>query len=167
MTFLSYSPQRRCASNIVNNVSERHFHLCGEQLKISKKSSNQPPKKHPKSMKNRPGSLPKRHAKNKWTKNLKKIGKVWILGSNLVPGEGKNYALFAYFSSLGHPWGPKWFQDSSQELLGLPKLNLFMILGRFFIHLLSFVVFRWICPSPSAGTVAGLAGMGSWIIIKR
>ena len=35
---------------------------------------------------------------------------------NLVPEEGNPCALFVYFSSLWHPWGPKWFQDPPKSL---------------------------------------------------
>ena len=84
-------------------------------------------------MKNRPGSLPKRQSKNKWEINTQKIGKVQIWDSKWDLGGGSHYALFAYFPSLGHPWGPKWPQDPSQELLRLPGPHFFVILGRFFI----------------------------------
>ena len=33
----------------------------------------------------------------------------------MVPGEGNPISLFASFSSMGHPWGPEWAQDPSQE----------------------------------------------------
>ena len=66
-------------------------------------------------MNDRPGSLPKRLSENKSQNNMKHIGKVRIFASKLAPGEGKAITLFASFSSMGHPWGPEWAQDPSQE----------------------------------------------------
>ena len=70
-----------------------------------------------------------------------KIGKVWILASNLAPGKGNHHCLFAYFLSPGHPWGPKWPQDPFQELLGPPETKFLMILDYCLLEINSF--FHW------------------------
>ena len=60
--------------------------------------------------------------------NEKLIKKTSQKAPKCVREEGNHYALFAYFSSLGHPWEPEWAQDPSQEPPGPLRTS---ILGEF------------------------------------
>ena len=86
-------------------------------------------KKHPKLTQNGPKWAPKSTQKGNKKLNEKMIEKACQKAPNKVPEEGKTKPLFECFSPLGHPWGPKWSQDTSRELLGLPEPRFFMILG--------------------------------------
>ena len=70
--------------------------------------------------------------------------KPWFL-KGLGSKNNSKIDLLAHFSSPGHSWEPKWPQDPSQGLLGLPKPHFLSIFNQFWqIYAWFWDVFLWI-----------------------